>query len=355
MRPFPYRPFGALRLLLALMVVAVHFTVNVGPAWFAPLGKAYPIGYTAVLAFFAMSGFIIVETADRIYQHRPLAFMLNRWLRIVPQFLMTMALTIGICWLLARTHSLIIERDGPALPPSTFGTRNLVLNFVSFLPLVDKHIDFNFVPIAWTLRVEMMFYGVVMLILTMLLVWRLSLRMICVGCLIVFVPLFGLALMGRTPPSLLFIPYFALGAAAYAILSRRSMLAACLACISFGGIALEFHARSNGSLLQFLLLTVLLGAMIWLATKALPSLRRIDRRSGDITYPLYLGHAWVGVLFTSLTNTDTFTGLFIAVAVSLLVAEASRRLVDTAIDRVRSRIRATPQALPTGQGVIAAE
>ena len=71
MLPLAYRPFGAFRLLLAGLVVFQHFTANAAPAWWHDRFIGLSPGSAAVLVFFAMSGFVIGEAADRIYHARP--------------------------------------------------------------------------------------------------------------------------------------------------------------------------------------------------------------------------------------------------------------------------------------------
>ena len=83
-----YRYFGTFRLLLASLVLLQHFLCNLAPQELALLARPFEIGSIAVLAFFSLSGFVIFEAADRIYCNNAAGFMINRLLRIVPQFLL---------------------------------------------------------------------------------------------------------------------------------------------------------------------------------------------------------------------------------------------------------------------------
>ncbi|MER8779076.1 hypothetical protein NKJ09_27610 [Mesorhizobium sp. M0189] len=73
-------------MLLAIFVVLQHFLANLVPEPIATAPLPCEFGNIAVLVFFALSGFVISEAADRIYAGRPVAFMANRLLRILPHF-----------------------------------------------------------------------------------------------------------------------------------------------------------------------------------------------------------------------------------------------------------------------------
>lgn len=84
---YRYRPFGGFRLFLAFLVVLQHFVANAGPL--GPLYDhviPYELGSLAVLVFFCLSGFVITEAATQIYSSKPLAYLINRFLRIVPHY-----------------------------------------------------------------------------------------------------------------------------------------------------------------------------------------------------------------------------------------------------------------------------
>ena len=78
-----YRPFGAFRFGLAMMVVLQH-----GLLLLAPSDRQFlyslEMGAVAVTTFFALSGFIVAEASATFYAGRPGAFLANRALRVVP-------------------------------------------------------------------------------------------------------------------------------------------------------------------------------------------------------------------------------------------------------------------------------
>ena len=89
--PYQYRYFGAFRLLLAALVMVQHFGADVAPAPLADALGPFAVGSMAVLAFFALSGFVITEAVDAVYRGRPGAFLTNRLLRIMPHFILAVA------------------------------------------------------------------------------------------------------------------------------------------------------------------------------------------------------------------------------------------------------------------------
>lgn len=84
MEPRPaYRPFGAFRLALAMMVLLQHGLLVLNSRG-RELFYDLELGAVAVTTFLALSGFIVAEAIDRFYAGRPLAFLANRALRVVP-------------------------------------------------------------------------------------------------------------------------------------------------------------------------------------------------------------------------------------------------------------------------------
>ena len=132
-RVCPYRPFGALRFLLAVLVMIQHFGSSIVPE---PVRAAiYPlaVGTVAVMVFFVLSGFIIAEAVHCNYQSRPSAFLFNRFLRIVPPLVIAISLSAVVHFLLLQRGQLI-DLDGLPRGSEIFTGRELSLNMLSFLP-----------------------------------------------------------------------------------------------------------------------------------------------------------------------------------------------------------------------------
>ena len=351
MNPFAtYRPFGLFRLLLALLVMAQHVLANVAPESLATATLPYEVGTIAVAVFFALSGFVICEGADVVYRDRPLAFMSNRLLRILPHFVLSVATAMFLYALFDRLGMLRLSRDEVWPGEAAFAAQNVAANLFGFLPVVRRFMTSSFMTVAWAISLEMTFYIVVMVALGLsrAVSGRLSFAtsMALLAC--ALAPLFVLALGGRAPPMFLYVPHFAFGCALYFVVSagKRGSLWVCIA--SLAGMVLAFNvqpplheglgfARATGA--QFSLLAGLIGLMTVLAFARAGSAERIDRWAGDLTYPLYLWHVNVMVVALSVTTGYTLGGLAGTVVASLVVAWALRCLVDPLVDRARDAVR----------------
>ena len=137
---------GTYRLLLAVAVALSHMNVRV-------FNEHNP-GVVAVISFFLISGFVmtgLVRTHYAQYRDVP-AFYLDRMARIFPQYLLFLALT-AICHAYLNFNSSFLRRA------SLIG----VLSNISAIPLdlymfSDKIEQFTFIPQAWSLGLELMFY-----------------------------------------------------------------------------------------------------------------------------------------------------------------------------------------------------
>jgi peptidoglycan/LPS O-acetylase OafA/YrhL len=73
-RSIIYRPFGAMRLCLALLVMLQHYAQWCYPNSIQRVVMLFEPGSAAVLVFFFLSGFVITEAAELIYRDRPIVF-----------------------------------------------------------------------------------------------------------------------------------------------------------------------------------------------------------------------------------------------------------------------------------------
>ena len=83
-----------------VVVALLLLTPTAEPEPLATASLPYEVGTIAVAVFFALSGFVICEGADVVYRDRPLAFMSNRLLRILPHFILSVTTAIlpsGAC------------------------------------------------------------------------------------------------------------------------------------------------------------------------------------------------------------------------------------------------------------------
>ena len=361
-----YRPFGLFRLLLALLVVAQHVLANVAPEPLATASLPYEVGTIAVAVFFALSGFVICEGADVVYRDRPLAFMSNRLLRILPHFILSVTTAILLCALFDRLGTLRLSRDEVWPGETAFSAHNIAANLFGFLPIVRRFITFSFMTVAWAISLEMTFYIMVMIALGLsrAVSGRLSFAasLALLGCAVA--PLFVLSLAGRVPAMFLYTPHFAFGCALYFFVSTGSRRSLWVCVASLAGMALSFAAQpplheglgfARAVEAQFALLAGLIGLMTVLAYRTAGVVERFDRWAGDLTYPLYLWHVNVMVAALSITTGYSLAGLAGTVIASLLVAWMLRCLVDPLIDRARDAVRGGAAGQTrTGTGRLAA-
>jgi peptidoglycan/LPS O-acetylase OafA/YrhL len=314
----------------------------------------YGFGSVAVTVFFALSGFVISEAVDQVYQGRPISFFSNRMLRIVPHLLLAVGVAVLLCYSFSAHGMLRLAHHEHLDPRTAFSVRNLAANFFAFVPASERFMQFNFLVPAWALRVEVLFYALVVVAMTLS---RLISRRggavpgalgVGLGLAIVVAPLSVMAGLGKAPEMFQFAPYFVYGAALYVIVRSRSPIAFVVAGVSLAGIIFQFMSlpshneafgfeRAVGA--EFAMLLALLGLMTALAFMRFPGFRRLDRSLGDMTYVLYISHPNVLILVLSVTSDFSYAGLAAGLALSVLVTHVSRALVDPLVDGLRDSVR----------------
>ncbi len=348
-----YRPFGAFRFFLAFLVLLKHFCADVAPEAVAALTKPFAFGYVAVLAFFVMSGFVITEAVYHFYRQRPVGFIENRLLRIVPHYLLALCAMIAVCSIFYATGSLRITRSADFAGGHAFDAQNLLANLFGFVPLTNQMMDFDFIGIAWAIRVEMMFY---LFFAVALWLERYSGRVFDrrtlsgVLCLIaaILCPLWFLSMAGRLPAMISLAPYFVFGSALYFLIRSRSRGAILMSFVAFAAVSAQFvvysiHARppgtESGAWLEFTLLVALVALIIWLAESTTTRFRTMDEALGRITYPLYVFHPVVEVLTLSLVPGYSYGAFVGGIAVSVAVSCLLQAAIDPTVDRIRDAVR----------------
>jgi peptidoglycan/LPS O-acetylase OafA/YrhL len=344
---YDYRFFGAFRLLLAALVMAQHFGADLAPAPLALALAPFAPGSAAVLVFFALSGFVITEAVDSVYRQRPGPFLTNRLLRIVPHFLLAVALAMLAHEFFRIAGGTRLWRSQPSFPDDAFSLHNVLLNFLLILPLGRRMVDYDFLTITWAIRVEMVFY--VAMSGCILVGRRLpSARGFAVTASVLLVLLLWFAVRRHTPNMLVFTPYFAFGGALYfaSAGSRPGWLITLVSVplmvwqfvedqiqiVPIQGVSLSL----TGNLINLL---VLLTIMTLLAFASISKGRRIDRALGNLTYPLYLYHEVVLIVVLAMTTGYAYSTLAIGVALSFVTAAVLMALVDPAMTRYRDRVR----------------
>jgi peptidoglycan/LPS O-acetylase OafA/YrhL len=141
-----------LRFLAACAVMLFHYTylgprTHACPASLPILGEIFKYGYLGVNVFFILSGFVILLTA---YEKDAIAFTVARMVRLYPAYWICVTLTVVIIVLTGTKHNPITVSEYLA---------NLTMVH-SFLGIEDVS------GVYWTLAVELQFYLLIFLVLT---------------------------------------------------------------------------------------------------------------------------------------------------------------------------------------------
>ena len=349
-----YRPFGALRLGLAMMVVLQH-----GLLLLAPVDREfffeYELGAVAVTTFFAISGFIVAEATASFYAGRPGAFLVNRGLRVIPAYAVALGAVVLVdSWLYAGGR--LVPLDAPLLG-APWQPRLLLSGLLEIVPGLTAHRisgqAFTFIPYAWTLRVEFAFYlaafGTCWLMGRAGPGWR---RFTVAGVLGVAYSAFAAFAWLHSGPvhssgilQIICVPFFGFGLGLF-FLERSPYLASRLhlLLVSGGaGLAFTFWGQRGHPVLglQLPLLCALFAAVALLArVQTVPErVRRWDRRLGELSYPLYVSH---GVALSLLAGFSARRGALpyaAAAALALVLAAGLHLAVEQPLRVVRARLR----------------
>jgi peptidoglycan/LPS O-acetylase OafA/YrhL len=347
---YRYRYFGTFRLLLASLVMAQHFGADLAPAPLAVALAPFTFGSSAVLVFFALSGFVITEAIDSVYHQRPGAFFTNRLLRIVPHFLLAVALAMLAHELFRLAGGVRLWRSQPSFPSDAFALKNIVLNLLAILPMGKRIINYDFLTISWAVRIEMAFYLVMAasILIGQRLPWNRGFIAVSATVAVLLLPWAWLAVQRRGPGMLMYTPFFAFGAALYfatmrhrtgiviALLSLPVMVWVFvqdqLRIVPIQGVPLSVSCNLAA-------LLILLSLMAGLAFATIPWGQKTDQKLGDLTYPLYLYHEVVLIVILTLSPGYAYTTLALGILLSFMAAAAIMKLVDPVMTRYRDQVR----------------
>ncbi len=341
-----YRPFGAFRFGLAMMVLLQHCLLLLGPGA-REVFYDLELGSVAVTVFFALSGLIVAEAVVRFYAGRPGAFLANRVLRVVPLYLVALALTVLLDAWLAR-HGWLVPLDEP-LRGSPWQGRVLLGGLLEIVPgLPASRISgqaFSFIPFAWTLRVEFAFY-LAASAACLLLAWRRPGRVLIAASICLAYGCFAAFLLRGAggPLQVICIPFFVFGMGVFWCDRPGRVAAIHLAGASLCVLLAFPHFRQHGHPvlpLQLALLAVLCTAAMLLARVRRVSAhwRGWDRRLGELSYPIYISH---GIVLTALASLSARRGAAPyaeAVMCALVLAAGLHACVELPLRTLRTRVR----------------
>jgi peptidoglycan/LPS O-acetylase OafA/YrhL len=366
--PVQYRFFGFFRLLLAAMVVVQHGLPSLGPealrTWLPPL----EIGSVAVLLFFVLSGFIVVEAAAMFYERRPVPFLVNRLIRIYPPYIVAVLITAAMIALAERFggHAAIFALFG-AVPEHSVS--QVVANLFAIIPFTGKLTGppggEPILILAWALRIELVFYAVVAMALAAgTFVNQPAARLLGVAG-VSFLAVDAVYFQSLRGSGLEFTPYFVLGTSVYFTVQpasvRRRVLALVLVVASSLMCAFHISGQSlinpNAGYARDLSgqgAFFFTGLAIWLGLIVLPRVwpefwarfNAVDQRSGELTYPLYLTHMAALLPCVWLLASPGLLAMGVGLGVALMVAALMHQTVETPLLAVRRRVREQNRAFP---------
>ena len=350
---------GIYRFLLAALVVLFHFG-----------GLGWIVGRIAVFAFYCISGFLIFQVLDRVYLNEPHGvprFFLNRFVRLVPLYLLYTLLTLAMVqWLgpeaivdpAGRRILQGVDRETSVLLFEN-ATFDPIAHIVSSMPVLEFTPDL--IPQGWSIGVEITFYLIAPLVVfsTRRRTWRIGIW-IAAG-LALF--LWGVRAAGVDLELFQTVVYknaiasafvFFVGGALYYV--RRqwgqplSFAAAVIPLLAWLAIVTvpDLHlggepSRSARVFTEYLWLTLLLAGFV--ALTQVKTLRTLDVGAGNLCYGIYLNHFFVAGLllragvvpYLGLPGTLSF-GMAVLLG-STALAYVTYRLVERPFDRVRARVR----------------
>lgn len=352
---------GLIRFLLAVSVIVAHSTPIFGIKLVG--------GQTAVQAFFILSGFYMALVLNEKYigqNNSYKLFITNRLLRIYPVYWIILILTILLFLIF-----LIFNKDGNNSILYNYINYNHKLSLSSFLFLLFSNIfilfqdfimflgvniegnliftsDYNktnpmlwtflFVPQAWSVSLEIIFYFIAPFLL------RRNLIFISVLTLLTFIVryIFYQSGYNHDPWTYRFFPfelgYFLLGAIAYHLYIRindrkidQKILVAFFSVIILW--TLISPKLDNGSNNPYLLMFSISLPFIFILTKK----SQIDSYLGNLSYPMYVSHVFifyvVRIINIPYVKNSGIKLSFLTIVFSILL----NKLISEKIEMIRQR------------------
>ena len=303
----------ALRGIGALCVLVFHYSTRFHEIFpqASHVPFSFPGGNYRVLLFFAISGFSIFFTLDRIGSVAD--FVVNRFARLYPAYLVAMVLTLSIEYLAHATRLLI----GPEAILANF----TMLQGFAFIPEVDGA--------YWTLTVEIAFY------VCMVAIWQFArlkrLEPVLAGWLAIRLLYFAWPDMPERIIMLLvlrYLPFFVIGMLSYRVWAGKRRWLDQLPYLALALLSVVLLESWDIVLVACLLIVIFVGLIAgrlrFLAVRPLIWL-------GGISYSFYLIHQHVGfviMLEIAKAGYNPWIGFFAAFAVALLLGTAINRVVE---------------------------
>jgi peptidoglycan/LPS O-acetylase OafA/YrhL len=338
--------FGIFRTLLASFVVIGHL--------FGP----YQLGTYAVFGFYVLSGFLMTAIMHETYGYSfsgKKRYLINRFLRIYPTYWFAILLSLTLLFLYGS--DITDFKSSIYIPKSS---KEWIQNV--FI-LLSHNSAPRLSPATWALTVEIFFYVAICFGISKTkqrtLFW-LVLSLIYTICLLLAKPQDSAA--RYFPIQAASLP-FSIGSIVYhnkenfiAYLEKwclhRPLILFFFVCLNFCtafavesklGISLIYTV---GSYINLVLMTLCIVSLI--ETRLPLGIKKIDKRIGNISYPVYLLHWQAGAFLYAIIFKDfargfmTFGGLLFLLSSSIVVVGCSLfvyLLIDKKIEKIRVRIK----------------
>ncbi|WP_395331518.1 acyltransferase [Novosphingobium sp. BL-8H] len=339
---------GTLRLILAIVVLIQH------------IGRFPFGGDNAVVGFFVISGYLMTFVMQRAYGYTPEGFSrfwCNRALRLYPSYLLVIAFSVGLLALIPDGFRAAFKPEMaiPASPAQWLA--NLTMVYPAIIP---STVSPRMAPATWAITCELAFYLLISLGLSRsrraTLAWLgLSLAY---SVLTIFSGDSGalayLAIPGGSLP-------FCIGALLYHYRDEIGVRIAGrgpqLACLALGAITLVIAVRIAARILWGpsvvdAIALILTGPIMLLAIAPLavgnwtPVPLGIDKRLGDLSYPIYISHWIVGLVIAWMLDWQgehlwqRLSLCALTLPISMAFGLLSAATIDPQIEHLRARIRA---------------
>lgn len=336
--------FGIYRTTLALMVVVQH------------LANVHMIGVYAVFGFYMLSGYLMTYIVQQNYGYTfdgIRKYALNRFLRIYPLYWLSVLMALG---LIAWVGQDVVRRfHGVMYLPTTWGeiTKNVLILF----PYQEAP---RLTPPAWALTVELVYYVAIGLGLSRTRVLTVVWFAVSVGYHVAataldmswnwryfYIPAASLpfatgAMLYHFRPQLL--------AAARRVKSLDGVLLAVVVMLFFNWTVMHQSeaTKALGFYLNYAINALLMGVLIAMQGMGRHrAIRTLDKKIGDLSYPIYLIHfqvaivaallaeRYLGITLQSLTPQILLAALCLLLPAAWLLAV----LIDKPIERLRDRVK----------------
>lgn len=376
-----YRFQGLFRLILAMMVLWGHSIMLFFPelTWFPQL----QLGNVAVSCFFVLSGYLMTAAVYLWYKDRLLSFIANRYLRISPPLFVAGVLSIiAFVSLLKLGFPLDYWEPIPTAWISVDnGIRTLLSPLFPLNQLLEKLFNlssqntYNFVRYSWAIYVEFFFYWLLFSYFLLRKLLDARIAAVIFLTLIATMSVAGIiyhqqsnsgvvnSILERIPliAAMKWLPQFLLGVMLCEMERDQSgsIWLKILFCLSAMGalIQLCLFAKADFLIVGLLyLVTLFVGFLVVFSKKQEFSIgkllisRKIDNKFGSLSYPVYINHYSIGLLFFNIlaglqffvVDQPLLLRLLLFVLFNIIVIGISKMLInitDIITDSLRDRIR----------------